>query len=271
MAPQAIAQRPQQLIKLPLPDLAGGPGNTKSCALHKYFVGSMEEWPNFVEEARAAVQLAGITGDTPVISWTSRVAATEANINAEHVVVGAESGVQGRVQQNIGQAMGAICKSINIDMRFADYKAAAAPWIDRKVPDMICMTTAGHLRIVGEIKTPWVKAHKLARLFTLARAKVQQLFGQIAEYMMLANMRYGFLTTYEETIFFRQILSNGSWGLQYSKPIKSSTAAQEAPTGDYEDRVSVRECFLHLIQLADTNHIAGSPLPMAQWVRATPI
>ncbi|OGM43519.1 hypothetical protein ABOM_008072 [Aspergillus bombycis] len=76
-------------------------------------------------------------------------------------------------------------------------------------------------------------------------------------------MRYGFLAMYEEMIFFRQILSNGSWVLQYSTPVKSSTAAQEDLDGDYEDRVSVRECFLHLIQLADTTHIAGNPLPYA--------
>ena len=75
--------------------------------------------------------------------------------------------------------MGSICKSINMDIRFADYKVAAAPWVDGKAPDMICMTTAGHLRIAGEIKTLWVKTHKLARLFTLARARIQHLFGML--------------------------------------------------------------------------------------------
>lgn len=35
-----------------------------------------------------------------------------ANINLDHVAVGHESGEQGRIQQNIGQVMGAICASI---------------------------------------------------------------------------------------------------------------------------------------------------------------
>ncbi|KAE8423410.1 hypothetical protein BDV36DRAFT_290544 [Aspergillus pseudocaelatus] len=47
-------------------------------------------------------------------------------------------------------------------MYFADYKVTIGPRIGQKTPDLVCMTIAGNLRIVGEIKVPWVKEHDIA-------------------------------------------------------------------------------------------------------------
>lgn len=51
-------------------------------------------------------------------------------------------------------------------MGFADFKATIGTRINEKVPDMVRMTTAGGLRIVGEIKVPWVHDHQLANTLT---------------------------------------------------------------------------------------------------------
>lgn len=48
-------------------------------------------------EARAAVEAAVPTVDTPVISCATRVKPTNANVSHEHVVIDQESGIQGRV------------------------------------------------------------------------------------------------------------------------------------------------------------------------------
>ncbi|KAE8164788.1 hypothetical protein BDV40DRAFT_298107 [Aspergillus tamarii] len=128
--------------------------------------------------------------------------------------------------------MSAICKSLQIDMCFADYKATIGPRIGQKTPDLVCMTIAGNLRIVGEIKVPWIKEHDIAAaLEDVFPCKVSRLFGQIAQYMKLANLRYVFLTTYERTVFSRQVVSNGRWVLQCSEPIKGSTASKDPLMG----------------------------------------
>ncbi|KAE8341870.1 hypothetical protein BDV24DRAFT_163094 [Aspergillus arachidicola] len=72
-----------------------------------------------------------------------------------------------------------------------------------------------------------------------------------------------------ETAFSRQIVPDGRWVLQYSDPIKGSTAWEEALNGNYEDRVTVRECFLYMMLLANVHHTAVNPLPMAQGVDKT--
>ncbi|KAE8330048.1 hypothetical protein BDV39DRAFT_191005 [Aspergillus sergii] len=262
MAPAAISEQSLRLIKKPLPTLNRGPQSTTSSALHQtFFVGTLEEWPNFERDARATVKATVPARNTPVISFAARLKPTPATIDREHVAVGQESGVQGRIQQNVGQVMSAMCKALQIDMCFADYKATNLPRIGRKI----------RIWIVGEIKVPWVDDHDIDR--TLEDGfprKISQLFGQIAQYMKLANLRYGFLSTYEQTVFFRQIVSNGRWVLQYSEPIKGSTKYEEVLDGNYENRVTVRECFLHLIRLAETHHVGGNTLPMTQWVKNTP-
>lgn len=46
--------------------------------------------------------------------------------------------------------------------------------------------------------------------------------GQMAQYMHDLKVKYGFLTTYDETIFLRQVLINGRWTLEYSPVIQHS-------------------------------------------------
>ncbi|KAE8347712.1 hypothetical protein BDV24DRAFT_157187 [Aspergillus arachidicola] len=271
---QAIAVGPDKLLKKALPDLKQGPGGTKSSALHrkKYFNGPLEPWPNFERDARLHVDAAVQAPNMQTISWTSRVKDTPATMNIEHFAVGDEGGVQGRTQQNVGQVLSAVCAAVGVDMSFADFKATIGTRIEGKVPDMVCMTNAGGLRIVGEIKVPWIKSHDIATTLWVGYPRnVSRLFGQIALYMKLANMRYGFLTTYEQTVFFRQVVSNGRWVLQYSDVIKGGTVRKEALNGNYQDRVTVRECFMYLMLLANVHHTAVNPLPMAQWVDQTPV
>ncbi|KAB8207799.1 hypothetical protein BDV34DRAFT_223003 [Aspergillus parasiticus] len=271
---QAIAVGPETLLKKALPDLKKGPGGTISSALHrrKFFNGPLELWPNFERDARLHVDAALQASNMQIISWASRVNDTPATMNLEHFAVGDEGGLQGRTQQNVGQVLSAVCAAVGVDMSFADFRATIGTSINGKVPDMVCMTNAGGLRIVGEIKVPWVNDHKLANTLTGGNQhRIQRLFGQIAQYMKLADLRYGFLSTYNETIFFRQVVSNNVWVLQHSVPIQGNTAKQDGLNGNYNGRVSVRECFLYLMLLANAQHTAGNTLPMAQWVGATPI
>ncbi|KAB8277032.1 hypothetical protein BDV30DRAFT_223995 [Aspergillus minisclerotigenes] len=107
-----------------------------------------------------------------------------------------------------------------------------------KVPDVVLMTTSGSMRIVGEMKTRWVVA--LAHLRHILESK-----AQIAGYMKMSDRKYGFISTYEETIFLKQDFKMGSWTLFHGHAIRHSTTGQEGL--DFVDKVSLRECFWFLI------------------------
>lgn len=89
--------------------------------------------------------------------------------------------------------------------------------------------------------------------------------GQPVEYMFTANLKYGFISTYDMTIFLKEEMIGGVWGIAYSRPIMSCTEWEQVDDGNYEDRVSLRECFLYLVHMAESDHVANNQLPWGQW------
>jgi hypothetical protein len=56
---------------------------------------------------------------------------------------------------------------------------------------------------------------------------------------------YGFLSTYEQTIFLRQVVdNNGVWRIEYSPVVLSSTAYDRLMT--VTPVVSARQCFFYV-------------------------
>lgn len=93
---------------------------------------------------------------------------------------------------------------------------------------------------MGEGKTPWINEHDLDNaLWNFDVGSDERLFrhqlgqtcaimfdsrahipiGQIAEYMFDMNLKYGFMTTYTQTIFLRKVDVGRAWGLEYSPVI----------------------------------------------------
>ena len=83
--------------------------------------------------------------------------------------------------------------------------------------------------------------------------------------MFTAKLKYGFISTYNMIIFLKQEIIGGNWTIAFSRPIMSCTEAKRVDDGNYEDMVSLRECFLYLVQLAENNHVATNQLPEEQW------
>ncbi|KAF9885473.1 hypothetical protein FE257_012909 [Aspergillus nanangensis] len=113
----------------------------------------------------------------------------------EHVAVGHEGSMQGRREQHIGNTMSAVFKDQRINLQFGDFKSSSTAFI-------------------GELKVPWVDDHKLSgrsedelrvihSWYSYAREKS---YRQIAQYMWDLDLTYGFMSTYEQTMFLRQIL-----------------------------------------------------------------
>lgn len=81
------------------------------------------------------------------------------------------------------------------------------------------------------------------------------------------NMRYGFLTTYNHTIFLCQGLYEGHSILYFTKPIRNS----ETPTKDNKDAISVRQYFYYiLVQISDSEdqkgYTAKNTFRLDEWV-----
>ncbi|KAL1961811.1 hypothetical protein VTN77DRAFT_1023 [Rasamsonia byssochlamydoides] len=96
--------------------------------------------------------------------------------------------------------------------------------------------------------------------------------GQISMYMIHTKVRYGFLSTYNQIMFFKQeplLQSMGRYVLWYSPVIHHSTVAQ-AVEGDqpqsFWGKVSLRECFMFLAdKIQSDNWEADNPMPKDNW------
>lgn len=82
------------------------------------------------------------------------------DLDQKKVFVGDEAGVQGRFQEAIGQTLGKVFEAQGLDIQFADFKCL--PNLGNKVPDCIMKTSTNELKLVGELKVPWV-SHRQAR------------------------------------------------------------------------------------------------------------
>jgi hypothetical protein len=78
--------------------------------------------------------------------------------------VGDEHGVQGRFQKFFGDVLNTIFTSQsttqrNIDLHFADFKCVSSTYSG--TPDVILKDSNNALKIVGELKAPWIDEHHI--------------------------------------------------------------------------------------------------------------
>ncbi|GAB1208341.1 hypothetical protein APSETT445_007089 [Aspergillus pseudonomiae] len=137
-----------------------------------------------------------------------------------NVEIGDEHGMQGRFHKYFGDVLNAIFESQSKGIRFADFKTVQATYSG--IPDVILKDRNHQLKVVGELKVPWVSDHnidgKLDEDWELRRILAQPIM-----YMQRLRCVYGFLSNYDETIFLRQVVDNqGAWRIEYSPVIPAS-------------------------------------------------
>ncbi|OKO95184.1 hypothetical protein PENSUB_11263 [Penicillium subrubescens] len=159
--------------------------------------------------------------------------------------------------------MGHIFEAQSIDLRFADFKCLGSPYTG--VPDVILKNSNNELKVIGELKVPWIEQHKLADVDD--EDELRQLLAQPINYMQSLNCMYGFLSTYDETIFLRQELINGVWEVSYSPVIQGSTRyVPSKPTNVVSSPVvSVKQCFLYVAGLAVHQGPVANITPKSEW------
>ncbi|KAJ5206559.1 hypothetical protein N7491_002826 [Penicillium cf. griseofulvum] len=231
------------MLQRPLPDINVGPNCTQSDAIHHIkYVGPLRPWATFKPEVIATFQN---TNWSPVPLSTSFVnSPTLGPLETEHILCGDETGLQGRFEERVGQVLGVVFEVNQIDLVFGDFKCTTNALTYRKTPDIIIMRPNGSSYVVGEIKTFWVYEHQLARVtarFNFGEEKfLRQVLGQIAQYMQDLDLKFGFISTYNETFFLRQVPFGRTMGLEFSPVIHHNEMYTR------EGDVTVRQGMIHL-------------------------
>ncbi|KAJ5945358.1 hypothetical protein N7516_005526, partial [Penicillium verrucosum] len=119
------------------------------------------------------------------------------DLHREKVQVGDEHGVQSRFQQSVGQMVGEALEAQHIDISFRDFKTSGVAY--NNVPDVALIATNPSIH-------PKPKA-------------IGELLAQPIQYMVKLDAKYGWIPTYDESIFIRQVYDNNSWRIEYSPVI----------------------------------------------------
>ena len=101
--------------------------------------------------------------------------------------------------------------------------------------------------------------HSLSRVYGHPQ-RLRRLLGHPILYMGDLQCGFGFVSTYDETIFLRQVqLASGQWIVKYS-PVIYSTDAYE-PSGSQGHgpgpSVSMRQCMFYVTMLPSAGHYRG--------------
>ncbi|CDM37223.1 unnamed protein product [Penicillium roqueforti FM164] len=84
----------------------------------------------------------------------------------------------------------------------------------RGVPDFIILDSYKAIKVIGEAKTPWdcLSVNILATaILTFGDGEERRYLGQLAGQMRELDLKYAFLTTYDETIFVREVDVGSHW------------------------------------------------------------
>ncbi|OJJ59187.1 hypothetical protein ASPSYDRAFT_132732 [Aspergillus sydowii CBS 593.65] len=257
------------MIKEPLPALLEPPSHTKTSAIHPTsYRGPLLLWDSFESEARNNLNSTQWSKATICFAAAGTPGPCNAAEN-EQIYCGAEGSIEGRIQSNIGAVMSAVCRAQGVNLVFGDYAATKDAVTGKEAPDLLIMTRDGLGRAIGEGKVPWVvPAHDLDATVRKGGSDLRRLLGQLARYLCIAGLRYGFMITYEQVIFVKQEFYNNQWTLFYSRPIRACATFDEN-AGAGLPGVTLRECFWYLLCLIDRDHRANNSTPIRNWVRKT--
>ncbi|KAM5484756.1 hypothetical protein McanCB56680_002270 [Microsporum canis] len=271
------------ILAEPLPDLLTREGyRTTSSAWHKeYYIGPIKIW-DLEEEVRRWTSSEYLNKGTLSVDL-DRVSEQPGYIHQEHYLCGDEQSVCGRFAQNALGPVSAVAFHNGIKYRFGDCKVcleSQSSGNDRFLPDHVAVKCSAaninelralpksskpNIVLVGEAKTPW--KHDLQDYMDNFMRENQMglrlALGQIASYMHRFKMLYGFLTTYNETIFLRQALKGGVPRLYVSQPIMNTSSG----VGNNND-VSVRQCLYYLLAVIDNSgkYTFENKLAYSHWI-----
>ncbi|EPS25453.1 hypothetical protein PDE_00386 [Penicillium oxalicum 114-2] len=246
----------------PLPPLNVGPYHTQISAIHPIsFVGKLGLWDHFEAIVRDTFDSTkwDDTAQLPILGVSP--------LAHEYYHVGEERGVQSRFTERISQALTHVAVAQQLDFRFGDAKCVLPTYA--KSPDFMIWNPSSNTHlVVGELKTPWIREHQLGELVMTAMNGgsewgLRRNLGQIAMYMCDLGLKYGVLSTYDETVFLRQVVERRKWKLEVSPVIQGSHGLEDPNV------TTLRMCFFHMASLSLIDrHFEMGGLRAQQWTES---
>ncbi|KAL9598458.1 MAG: hypothetical protein Q9219_004494, partial [cf. Caloplaca sp. 3 TL-2023] len=192
----------KDLVMSEIPELRQSSERTVSGSQsNQMFTGYMDKWTDFEKEVRD--RFVGQQWPQHALIWEE--SNTHLSIFSEQLMVANEKGVAGRFLQQVGHIMTGVGLDTGMRLRFGDWYKPH----ERFLPDITIWDDQNVSRVAGEVKTPWtinlgaIMNYEDQDLGTFRQAFTHTA-GQIANYMKKHEYKYGFLTNYESTIFFKQ-------------------------------------------------------------------
>jgi hypothetical protein len=258
LRPRAVTAA--QAINNSLPELLPGHHTTTSSALKpERYIGGLRKWPNY--ETEVVQSCGGISHMFRIWAANHRNSGVNESI-VEAIRVGQESTLQGRIQALVFMVINLVLQHHQHQLRFSDYKSAQRNYGLEGEPDAVLINNAAQIKTVGEIKAWWIPAHHLERALQ-EEQRLRRVLSQPVGYMLEHQCKYGFITTYKESIFLRQVrYSDGTWGIEYSPLILGSDMAV---TG-VEPVLSTRQCFFHFARMAEQDGDVVNLTPRENWI-----
>ncbi|CAG8119969.1 unnamed protein product [Penicillium salamii] len=251
------AQRAREAVEERIQDLLVR-NHTRSSALRTVrYVAPLHKWTRFEQEVRDAFERQDWGAHSSTITIRPLGPLGPHNTANEQVIVGDETGVQGRFQQNVSHVMSAVFGSQGLNIRFGDFKAAGVPY--ERTPDVIILNDQNDIKVVGELKSPWVNGHKLVEnpVQNQREDSFRRQIGQLARYMQDLEVQYGVYSTYTQHVFLKQEFVGGRWSLLYSPIISDAT--------NPPSQLTVRQCFFFLGKVAGQTGRFTNPTPPDEW------
>ncbi|KAE8153516.1 hypothetical protein BDV25DRAFT_24373 [Aspergillus avenaceus] len=260
------------------------------------FIGTLQKWRSFNSDVRKFFnEYSWDCHPEPMVAQLSgQQYQDEVILDKEYFRCGAEISSSGRYVQHVLNPVSAISEKLRMNVVFGDFHASqaarkqsknkkdtpddAAQGSDgsRTVPDYALLRNYSPIAL-GEGKHPWGTRPKVydEEYDEGKPDSMHRYLGQIAHYMWLHDIRYGFMTNYNYTTFIQQI----PWetgrlkhpALSFSDPI------HHAVSWDYdkpeESEITVRQGMLYLMKLARENATfppsGMNKLPLEKWILDT--
>ncbi|KAJ5800196.1 uncharacterized protein N7518_002264 [Penicillium psychrosexuale] len=184
------------------------------------------EWQSFKQDVLEASDSLDLSHPVP---YTDDV--------SESYVVGSGLGLTGRFSKNVCDPVSKVFATTCLShLKFGDYQSSARPTDTSQVPDITMFNTTESPRpaAVGELKSFWtVELEDYSIRDGYQRlVGIQHHIAQLVKYMRSSKLKFGFLSTYNWTVFIRR---TAPYHFDMSVPI-----ARDA------SNPSLRQCFLAL-------------------------
>ncbi|KAL3463293.1 hypothetical protein BJX64DRAFT_287548 [Aspergillus heterothallicus] len=163
--------------------------------------------------------------------------------------------------------MSAVCTASGMSLAFGDYYATIDRATGASTPDIAIMTLAGDICAVGELKVPWIQEHKLQKAIDKEDKleHLRHILGQVAQYMKEGELKYGFITNYDETMFLKQEYYNERWVLFHSEPVRSGAKFNDCTADGADPEITLRQAFWHLLACIQREYKAANTMPPTAW------